>query len=79
MANHPREEPPPSRWGRSHTGVYFYLVHTKERNSYGKRLYRCRYVEGVTGGWWTLDALNEGGVRWLKRKPSCFSGDRSKT
>lgn len=67
-----REPPPPSRWGRSPKGVYFYVVHTTKRDGRGRKLYRCRYVEGVVGRHWTLDELVEAGVRWLKRKPSAL-------
>ncbi len=80
MPNHPREAPPPSRWGRSgKAGIYFYLVHTTQRSHRGEKLYRCRYQEGVVGRHWTLQELEDAGVHWLKRKPSCFCGDRSKT
>ncbi len=72
MANHPREAPPPSRWGKSKNGTYFYLVHTKDRTDKGEKLYRCRYATRVTGRHWTLAELNDNGVRWLKRRPSSF-------
>ncbi len=73
-----REAPPPSRWGVSPRGVYFYLVHTTHRDRDGRKLYRCRYVEGTVGRHWTLQELMDEPVRWLKRRPSCFSADHSK-
>ncbi len=75
MGNHPREAPPPSRWGKSKNGVYFYLVHTTKRDEKGRKLYRCRYQEGVVGRHWTLEELEEW-VHWLKRKPACFAASR---
>jgi len=74
MGNHPREAPPPSRWGKSKNGVYFYLVHTNKRcQPSGEKLYRCRYGHGTVGCYWTLKDLEDAGVRWLKRRPSSFS------
>lgn len=68
-----RESPPPSRWGRSKNGIYFYLIHTNKRDSKGRKLYRCRYDRKVVGKLWTLAELEFHGVRWLKRRPSSFS------
>ena len=65
-----RESPPPSRWGRSKTGkVPFYLIHSTKRDHRGRKLYRCDYGRGIKGRYWTLEELEEAGVRWLKRKP----------
>jgi hypothetical protein len=72
MGNHPREAPPPSRYGKSKNGIYFYLVHTTKRDEKGQKLYRCKYAEGVTGRWWTLPELEGAGVRWLQRRPSAL-------
>ena len=71
---HQSETPPPSRWGRSKSGtVYFYLVHTTKRDEHGRKLYRCKFQPGVVGRHWTLQELEEAGVRWLKRKPNGFA------
>ena len=73
MGNHPREARPPSRWGRSKCGIYFYLIHTDKRDSQGRKLYRCRYGKGTVGRHFTFKEFEENGVRWLKRRPSSFS------
>ena len=70
--SHHHESPPPSRWGVSPRGVYFYLVHTKHRDLEGRKLYRCKYEPGVVGRHWTLQELMAEPVRWLKRKPRGF-------
>lgn len=80
MSNHPREAPPSSRWGRSKKGTYFYVIYTTKRNAQGRKLYRLLYPGGTASNlFWTLEELNEAGVRWLKRKPSGVSFGRSKT
>jgi hypothetical protein len=72
-----RESPPPSRWGKTKGGVYFYVVHVTERNHRGEKLYRLKFPEGITSSKrWTLTMLNEEGVRWLKNQPSCFKSKR---
>lgn len=68
-----RESPPPSRWGKTKSGIYFYLVHTGERTLRGERIYRLKFPEGVTStAPWTLRRLNAHSIRWLKHKPACF-------
>jgi len=65
-----RESPPPSRWGRSKNGIYFYLVHTTKRNHRGEKLYRAKFSHRLTSPtFWTLADLTAAGVRWLKNKP----------
>ncbi len=66
-----REAPPPSRWGRSKNGIYFYLVHTTKRDDQGRKLYRLKYQPGVVGRHWTFEELDEW-VTWLKRRPNGF-------
>ena len=71
--NAKREPPPPSRWGRSKSGTYFYVIHTTTRDPKGRKHYRLLFPGGAKSGFlWTLERLNEAGVRWLKRKPSAF-------
>ena len=80
MANHPREAPPPSRYGRSKNGTYFYVVHSNRRNSKGLKLYHMVYRIGVhavkSSQPWTLQELLAQNPKWLKRKPSCFAASR---
>lgn len=70
----PRETPPPSKWGRSSSGTYFEITNMQgtARDLRGRKLYLLRYLkDDVTGNQlWSLDDLNEAGVRWLKHKPS---------
>jgi hypothetical protein len=78
MANrNRRESPPPSRWGRSKRGTYFYVIHTVKRDHKGRKLYRLRYLypppEITSPKLWTLDELEETDMRWLKNKPKLKS------
>jgi hypothetical protein len=72
MGNHPRETPPPSRYGKSKTGTYFYLIHTTHRDHMGRKLYRLRFDHGGAGTTWTMEQLEEAGIRWLKNRPSAL-------
>lgn len=67
-----REPPPPSKWGRSKNGTYFYVVHTTKRDYNGRKLYRMFYLADpqIKGNQlWTLEDLEKSECRWLKNKP----------
>jgi len=68
----PRETPPPGKFGRSQSGVYFRIVLQRDRNARGEKLYRLYYLaDGVRGNHlWTKAELEAAGIRWLKRRPT---------
>ncbi len=63
---------PPTRYGKSRSGCYFYVVYCTERDARDRRLFRLRFLahDVTSKKQWTLDELDEADVRWLKNKPT---------
>jgi len=63
---------PPSRWGRSRSGTYFYVIHSGKRDYRRCKLYRLKFLKVTSSKLWTFEELEEARVRWLKNKPKGF-------
>lgn len=67
-----KEQPPPTRYGRTKRGTHFYVIHLKESNRAGQKLYQLRFLgPGILGGnLYTATALRSITKTWLRQPPS---------
>lgn len=64
-----REAPPPSKWIRTRGGRHCEVVKTSKVAPSGVWYYRLWYGDVLGHQLWTLQDLNDSGVRWLKNRP----------